>query len=122
MIKDWVYGDNVRAIDIDGNFRAGHIANMEWGFTKEGDDVVKNCLIYDSKTKKYWSVKPETMEYVVDKNGFWFRGESNRGTVVVGRNDNLLFDREWMRETGAKLLMESMTPPKKRVRRARKKT
>lgn len=106
--REFCYGDEVTAIDIDGVERTGVVNHLTWGGDKEGNDVIREALLFDETANVFWAVRPDTLRYVVDRNGFWFRTDKERGTVTIGRNDDLLLDPVWVRFVGARLIHESL--------------
>lgn len=108
-MREWSHGDEVYAHALkDKSLVRGAIAQLTWGADKEGNDIVKGCVVYDDVTELLWSVDPATLRYVTDVNGFYFKGDAVYGSITIGRNDDLLLNKTWVAATGAFLIYQSL--------------
>jgi hypothetical protein len=64
--------------------------------------------VFVAKTKRVHRVRPESIRYAVDKNGFSFAADRETNKLTIRRNDGKLFNPTWMKRTGLKKLMQSM--------------
>jgi hypothetical protein len=117
MHREFKHGDEVRARTLKGsdqlqieagNEIIGTLCGLHWGVNKAQEDVLKGAQVFVQHMDTIFPVDPVTIEYVTDDNGFYFQSEPEYGSFTVGRNDNLLLDKTWIRTTGAALLLKSL--------------
>ena len=117
MPHDFYIGDEVTAVTTDGRRIQGKISGLDFG---KGDTLTRAIVHTGGNTAEdFHDVVPESLAYVVDQNGFWFKVDPNYATILIGRNDGLLLDPAWIKRKGAELLFRSMHPThaRRRVRR-----
>ena len=107
MLLDLSYGDEVTAIALDGTPVSGVVISLDWG----PDDKIKAAAVGSYGIPR--AVRPETIRYAVDRNGFSF-SIPNPNTLIIRRNDTKLTQSAWLRRRGVRLLRDSLVPKKRR--------